>query len=249
MAVKLPKELSTNFKTIEKLFILLYGQPKIGKTEFAHHAGQGKALYLALEPGQDYLPTFNLPVRSWDEFEDTIKTIQQDKDCPYSMVVVDTVDILHKHCAEHINRKKQVEYEGDLAMGKGFNLVNREFFTGIQSLLSLCRSRGWGCIFISHARDAIDGSGAVKPGLPTTSYNMLSAACDMILFMFNMADKVKGQVRAFGTKPSMKYDAGDRTGCLTNPMVLGSNGRESFEIFTAAYSRALEEKKAQSGIK
>jgi hypothetical protein len=247
MAIKLPTELSTSFKAIHQLFILLYGQPKIGKTEFAHHAGQGKALYLALEPGQDFLPTFNLPVTNWQDFEQVCNALRAGRDLPYSSVVVDTVDILHKLCAEDILKKKNIEHEGDLAMGKGYNLVNRQFLHGIQTILATCRLRGWGCIFISHARDAIDGSGAIKPGLPTTSYNMLSAACDMILYMYAFQHKEKGTVRAFGTKPNGRFDAGDRTGCLPAVLELGKNGQETFQIFQDAYGKAIEAKKNQKG--
>jgi hypothetical protein len=256
MAFKLPTQPTARYKPFGELVITLYGQPKMGKTELAHRFGEGKTLYLATEPGQDFIESYAAPVDSWPQFLEATAALKKAPKgtLPYKAIAVDTIDNLYKFCAdatiERINAKggKSIDHESDLAMGKGYTLVNRAWFDGILELLTFARSAGLGVIFISHARAVIEQGGVegrVRPGISDSAFMVVSGACDMILYMAPTNGPKPGEAgRILVTKPSPKADAGDRTGLLPPIIQLGTNGEQAIAAFKGAYEKALETKQA-----
>ena len=62
--IKLPTEIQEPTFDIDHLSMLIYGQPKIGKSTFCSRFEH--ALFMATEPGLNYLKTKNVRVNDWD---------------------------------------------------------------------------------------------------------------------------------------------------------------------------------------
>ena len=129
--------------------VLLYGQPKTGKTTTASHFS--KALLLAFEAGYKALPgVMALPINSWAEFKSVLKQLRTDEGHnTYENIIVDTVDIAYDLCEKYICNREGVETIGDLAYGKGYNMVSKEFDEALRSIPQM----DFGLIMISHSQD------------------------------------------------------------------------------------------------
>jgi hypothetical protein len=256
----LPTTKKTFFKAVNELFITVYGPPKIGKTDFAHYFGNGEVLYLASEAGQDFIPSYSVTLTNWQDFLNTVSELERlgpKAKSTYSAIAVDTIDNLFRWCSDftidriNSNSAKQIEHESELAMGRGYALVNRAWFDGINSLINVCRKAGLGLCFISHARVSIDPNTQterVRPGIPDAPFLSVSGACDMILYMSASVNEAKEPIRIFNTKSTPKVEAGDRTGSLPAVLKLGKSGKEAIEAFSAAYLAGIEQKKKSLGL-
>lgn len=138
--------------------VLFYGEPKSGKTttatKFPRH------LLLAFEKGYNAIPgAMALPINSWSEFR---KALRQLKDVKareaYETIIIDTADIAYDLCEKYIcaNARRAdggtgVDTIGDIAYGKGYTLVAKEFDDCLRSILQM----GYGLVMISHSVDKV----------------------------------------------------------------------------------------------
>ncbi len=86
-------------RSLSNVSILLYGPSKIGKSSFASQAPD--AIFLATEPGLNALEVYQQPIGSWPDFLDACAELAKGKH-PFKTVVIDTIDILYRLCADHI---------------------------------------------------------------------------------------------------------------------------------------------------
>jgi hypothetical protein len=142
----LPTEPSKPVTELGKQTILLYSAPKLGKSTMASRFPS--AIFLECEPGLNHLEVFKVPTYSWEAFLEACKLIAKG-DHNFQTVVIDTVDNAFKMCSEHVCAKHGIEYEGDMAHGKGWALVKNEWHRVLTRLASL----PYGLILISHAVD------------------------------------------------------------------------------------------------
>lgn len=220
------------------LTVLVYGATKIGKSTWCSHA-EG-ALFLSTEPGLNSLEVFQVPVRSWDELLAICGELAEGNH-PYKTVIIDTVDNAFRMCADYVCRKFKVEHESDLGFGKGYALINNEF----QRVLNKLAFMPYGLYLISHSQEAEIETRTGKytkivPTLPEKARKIVLGLVDMILYcdieaMAGPENKVIAR-RIMRTKPSLYYEAGDRTGRLP-------------EMIDLDYSRFIEAYNAGAGIK
>jgi hypothetical protein len=231
MSINLPTEKSKPVTDLGRQSILIYGIPKCGKSEWSSSFPQ--AIFLECEPGLNHLEVFKVPTYSWESFLEACKLIAKG-DHKFQTVVIDTVDNAFKMCSEHVCAKHGIEYEGDMAHGKGWALVKNEWHRVLTRLASL----PYGLILISHAVDRTIETRTGEytktvPSLPDRARNVVLGLVDMILYGDSVARKdAAGNViidRVLRTKPHPTYEAGDRTGRL--PEVLPLN----YEAFVAAF--------------
>jgi len=198
------------------LTVLVYGSPKIGKSEWCSKA-EG-ALFLATEPGLNNLEVFQVPIDSWQKLLTIAAEIAEGKH-EFKTIVLDTVDNAYRMCAEHVCKKYGVEHESDLEFGKGYALVNSEF----QRVLTKLAQLPYGLILVSHAqeREIETRTGKVTrivPTLPDKARKIVLGFVDIILYCdIELATGADGQHtsrRVLRTKPHANYEAGDRTGRL-----------------------------------
>ena len=214
------------------LTVFLFGSTKIGKTEMCSHA-EG-ALFLATEPGLNSLEVFQAPIQCWEDLLAACAEIADGKH-PYKTIIIDTVDNAYKFCTEFILRKFKVEHESDLGYGKGYALVNNEF----QRVLTKLAFLPYGLFLISHAKEMEMDSRTGKytrvvPTLPDKARKIVLGMADMVLFCDlevtpgeNGEHRVRRVIR---TKPSLYYEAGDRTGRLPDTLDL------DFKAFLTEFS-------------
>lgn len=216
------------------LTVLVYGQTKIGKSTFCSQS-EG-ALFLATEPGLNALDVYQVPILSWDDLLNACKEIA-DGGHPFKTVIIDTIDNAYKFCTDYIVKKFKVEHESDLAYGKGYAIVNNEF----QRVLNKLAFLPYGLFLISHAKEIEVDSRTGKytrivPTLPDKARKIVLGMVDMVLFCDlepTAADSGEQVMRrVIRTKPSLYYEAGDRTGRL--PETLDLDFRKFFEGFNTA---------------
>lgn len=216
------------------LTVLVYGQTKIGKSTFCSQS-EG-ALFLATEPGLNALDVYQVPIQSWDDLLNTCAEVVEGQH-PFKTVIIDTIDNAYKFCTDYIVKKFKVEHESDLAYGKGYAIVNNEF----QRVLTKLAFLPYGLFLVSHAKEIEVDSRTGKytrivPTLPDKARKIVLGMVDMVLFCDLEPTSADGgeQVmrRVIRTKPSLYYEAGDRTGRL--PETLDLDFKKFFENFNTA---------------
>jgi hypothetical protein len=229
-------------KTIPKqeladLTLLAYGPSKIGKSTWA--SGAEGALFLATEPGLNSLEVFQTPIATWEDLLAACAEIAEGKH-PFKTIIVDTVDNAYKLCTEYICAKFKIEHESDLGYGKGWALVNNEF----QRVLTKLAFLPYGLFLISHSQEKEIETRTGKytrivPTLPDKARKIVLGMVDLILFCdLEVSTDGSGKTtvrRVMRTKPSLHYEAGDRTGRLPETIEL------NFQAFLRAFNKPLSE--------
>ena len=222
--------------SLSDLTVLCYGKTKLGKTSFCSQADG--AIFLATEPGLNALEVFQVPILSWEDLLAACAEIGEGKH-PFKTVVIDTVDNAYRFCTEYILRKYKVEHESDLAYGKGYAIVNNEF----QRVLTKLAFLPYGLYLISHAKEIEVETRTGKytrivPTLPDKARKIVLGMVDMVLYCdLDVSAGAEGEPvirRVIRTKPSLYYEAGDRTGRL--PETIELDYRKFLEAFQAAAS-------------
>lgn len=162
--------------------VLLYGQPKSGKTTTASHFPQ--ALLLAFELGYNALPgVMAKPMRTWRDMKLTLKELDDAAVKErFKNIVIDTADLAYDAAKKYICNQNEVNDISELAYGKGYNLVMKEFDEAIREILRM----GYGCILISHATDKTfkDAQGnefnQIVPTIDNKGRLVCERTCDII---------------------------------------------------------------------
>ena len=211
------------------LSVLIYGDPKWGKSSFCSHAE--KALFIATEPGLNHLEVFQVPVKErqlvsgkddegnvaekemcgWEYIKYTYKHLLH-KDHGFKTVVFDTIDVAYDHCYTYVCKKNGWEsadkdISGDkLGWGEGWRAINDEFKTVLRRFQEL----GMGMYLVSHSVvrevDSRVTSKKTTPTLPGGARKAVLAMSDIVMYATSNADG-----RLILTKNHATYEAGDRT--------------------------------------
>jgi len=209
------------------------------------------ALFLATEPGLNALDVYQVPIQSWEELRNACKEISEGNH-PFKTVIIDTIDNAYKFCTEYILAKFKVEHESDLGYGKGYALVNNEF----QRVLTKLAFLPYGLFLISHAKEIEVDSRTGKymrvvPTLPDKARKIVLGMADMVLFcdleVVTGDNGEQSMRRVIRTKPSLYYEAGDRTGRL--PETLDLDFGKFKECYNAATVTVAPSRRAQATAK
>ena len=141
-----PHEVSRDLKGYT---VLLYGEPKSGKTTTASKFPN--ALLLAFETGYLAIPgVMAQPVNKWSEFKQILKQLNDENvRAKFDNIIIDTVDIAYDLCEKYICNANGISTIGDLPFGKGYALAKKEFDEALRSI----PQRNYGLIMISHSQD------------------------------------------------------------------------------------------------
>lgn len=168
--------------------ILMFGGKKLGKTSLA--AMFPDAYFAATEPGQKSLAVFKSDIPNWLAFKDFVKVWRKDK--RFKMAVVDTIDILFKHCDDFVCRKLGVTHVSEADWGKGWAELRKEFEAEITKLIS---APGKGTMFISHDTEKEiqrrDGSkyDRVQPTMQNIARDIIESTVDIWAHMDYQDDR------------------------------------------------------------
>ena len=230
----LPTKKSKPKSGMDEFNWIIYGPPKIGKTTLATHFPG--ALFLATEDGQGAHGCYRVPIASWASFLDACKELAAGKH-EFKTIIVDTVDNLWELCSAFICAKRGIEHESELEYGKGFQLVQTEFFRVLTGLSML----PFGLVLISHSVEVEIETRVKKytksiPSFKRKQQSRLLGMADFILYCdFASVKAGDGQTtyqRVIRTKAAEAYTAGDRTGKMPDPLPLSF--AKLNEAFTAA---------------
>ena len=196
--------------------VLIYGEPKSGKTTIATRFP--KALLLAFEKGYSAIPgVFPKDINTWGEFR---KVLNELKDPAvkevYHNIIIDTADIAYSLCEKYIcnmesDDKHTYEAVGDIPFGKGYKLVMNEFDESIRKILQM----GYGLILISHAQNKsyTDENGAeynkITPTLDARGRLVCERTCDIIGYSRGI-DTPDGVVTKLFLRGTPRFIAGSR---------------------------------------
>jgi hypothetical protein len=243
--MQLPKEKTTPKTALNDYTTLIYGMPKAGKTSLC--AEIPDALFLSCEPGTNALSVFEIPIRSWNDFLEACKAIEQESN-KFKTLIIDTVDGCHRFCSEHICRQNNVKHESELSYGLGYSLIAAEFWRVISKLASMPP----GLILISHAteKEIETRTGKytkVVPTLPDKVRKQIVGMTDFVLYFdLQQSQDKDGNIiwkRIIKTKPTKDYEAGDRTGKL--PETIPMNWHSLEKAFADALAPAVQKQEAK----
>jgi hypothetical protein len=216
-ATLLPTKKTPPTLTFEKAKVLLYGQPKIGKTTLAANLVDD-VLVLACEPGLGGLSAYSVEIDSWDTFRKVGAELSEtDK---HSIVVIDTVDELYRMCADAVCQQLEIAHLADAEWGKGWQSARDEFRLRVGKMAGL----GRGVWFISHAQETelrtrVGTRTRTIPTLDKRAFSFLEGFVDYILYAEPIRTTEEGEQRILRTAAAEEYIAGGRV-ALPDPLPL-----------------------------
>lgn len=137
--------------------LLIYGNPKSGKSTLAAGLRPETTLFLACEDGLSAIEAFQVPIRAWQDFLDVANELATTEH-GYDTVVIDTADELARMCADFVTRgladsegiaASKFVHASDFEYGKGWDAVASQFRLKVSAFCNL----GFAVIFVSHAKD------------------------------------------------------------------------------------------------
>lgn len=168
-------------------FLLIYGQPKTGKSTFGSQLP--RSLFMNFEQGTNALAGIrSVPILRWTDAKKVLTQLRkpQAKEM-YDSIVVDTASIAWQLCEKYICQRENVDSIRDVPWGQGWNMLKTEFSEFWREITLL----GFGILFIAHSKDKPtemrneDGEAitAVCPDLPNQCYTIINSIVDIIGYL------------------------------------------------------------------
>ena len=226
-----PKRDAITVPPFGELTKVIFGEPKSGKTTFC--AGDKGAMFLATEPGQDFVQNSLLYLdddllgrlgckHHWEGFQAFVRQIYKGKHDGtlaakgVKAVVIDIVDGLYAHCLNYICRQKNIAYPPENDFGKTWKEIRDEWETWLRRLISQVN-----VTVISHCNsekvELVQGNGMVKEVTrwqPTFKGNKAAQYLDGVVNCIGHVRKDAQGQYTITFKGAPTTAAGDRTGLL-----------------------------------
>jgi len=193
--MELPKQKLKPTRLSPKI-LLLYGLPKVGKTEVL--TTLKNCLILDLEGGAKMYECLRVPIKNASEVDECIKMLKSELNKtgkpPYEYLAVDTVDKLEDFCIVSATRKYKASVIGqnftgssvvDLPKGLGYYYIREEVVSKLNQLSTLCKH----LILVTHVKDKILDKGDTEVSVRDISLTgklagIVSSACDAVGYMY-----------------------------------------------------------------
>lgn len=202
-------------KDLKGKFIMIYGQPKIGKTTLA--TSFEKNLLLAFEPGYNALNNkMVVPITKWGDFTTVINQLAKpEAKEKYNTITIDTADLAWDYCEKFVcisNPSDNGEIPknlGSIPWGKGYDLCKKTFDDAFRKIAML----GYGLVFISHEQLKNVKTETEKefqkfmPTLPDRPKLIVNRLVDIIAYLRLDAEDGKRYIYTRGTD---RFEAGSR---------------------------------------
>ena len=231
-----PNKVSTG---LDNYCSLLYSVPKSGKSTFAYQSFGQECLFLACENGYGALSgVMAVDITKWGDLVALNKQLKMPEiKAKFKVLVIDTVDIMHKYAVKQICQREGVQALGDIPHGKGYAMVDDLIFDMIKNWENL----GYKMFFISHAKEKTEKlptGGEIQKYIPSVerrTLNIVSKFVDNILFGYITINAEGQEERTIFTRETLSYSAGSRFSKL--PSQIPFNAKE----FKIAWEKAIEE--------
>lgn len=237
-----PNQVSLDIK--EKT-ILLYGEPKVGKTTLLSQIPE--CLILDFENGTKYIPgVLTAKITEWEEAQAALRQLKLPKAKEtYEVIAIDTLPAAWRMAEEYICRKNKVKNIGDIPYGGGYPALQTEFENFVLSIIRL----GYGFIWTTHIvntemeiPDPNDSNKTIKfirkdPDIPKRAKSLVNTITDLIGYSVKEFT-AKGEERAIYTTSTLEYNAGNRIPMLQNRIQLNYDSLK--EAITLAIKKNSE---------
>lgn len=253
----LPTEKTKPKTELSDFSILLYGEPKIGKTTLA--AQFPDALLLLFEPGAKNLSVFARDVPTWEDFLGYLKLLKHD--IGFKHVIIDTVDLMYKRCFDYCCKKYGFEHpQEENDFGRSWGKIRDEFTRGIVGLIQLDK----GVIFISHAEEKelkTRGGRKYNKIVPTASKQgrtVIEGLVDVQFYYEYTTDGDSERKRRLIVEGSELITAGCRiencfidseTGEKLSEIPMGNSPSEAYHNLISSFNNEFTLVKKKSGLK
>lgn len=178
-----PQKISRNLRG---KFLLLYGQPGVGKTSLAAQFDQ--VLIAAFECGTNALNNVYVqPVKTWQDWKTMVSQLCRNEKLKerYQSVAVDTTDEAWNLCVKWVCSQNGIERLGELPYGQGYDIAKKEFASTFRDL----SYSGYGIIFISHSTEKTfknergEEYTQIVPALPNRPFDVINKMVDIIAYI------------------------------------------------------------------
>ena len=199
----LPEEMSAPVTELGGYSILLYSEPKAGKTSLAAQFPDN--MFFMFEPGARALSVYQREDKNWVEFRSYLSLMEKTK--RFKTVTIDTVDIAYQMCQTYVCKENGWDHPSDGDYGKGWSAVKNEFISQINRVLKLQR----GVIFTSHAAEKEIKSKIgteytkIVPTMSNGARDVCEALVDIWVYMFH-----EGGSRSMRVRGNEEVAAGHR---------------------------------------
>ena len=228
-------------------FILIYGQPKTGKSTFGSQLP--RALFMNFEQGTNALAGIrSMPIMKWTDAKKVLSELRQPKAREmYDSIVVDTASIAWQLCEKYVCQREGVDSIRDIPWGGGWNMLKQEFSEFWREITLL----GFGILFIAHSKDkptemrTEDGEAitAVCPDLPNQCYTIINSIVDIIGYLQVQMNPDGTSERFLYTRSTPYIFAGSRYQYLAPKIKFGY--KELVDAIGDAIDMAVEKDGAQ----
>ena len=223
-------------------FLLIYGQPKTGKSTFGSQLP--RALFMNFEQGTNALAGIRgVPILRWTDAKKVLTQLRkpQAKEM-YDSIVVDTATIAWQLCEKYICQRENVDSIRDVPWGQGWNMLKNEFSEFWREITLL----GFGILFIAHSKDKPtemrneDGEAitAVCPDLPNQCYTIINSIVDIIGYLQVQMNPDGSSERFLYTRSTPTVFAGSRYQYLKPKIPFGY--QELVDAIGDAIDKAVE---------
>jgi len=241
--MKLPKKSSAVNNNIDNIVMLLYGEPKIGKTSFASEFPD--ALFCMFEPGGKFLSIRQVSCNTWKDFLDVIKELKKSENKNYCKnIIIDTGHEAYEKCFDYVLDDLGIDSPGDSNFGEAWKMIEREFQRAHVELIEM----GIGLIVTAH----VEEQEIIKHGLTRhktiaklgkQARRFYTGICDLIAY-YHFDDNEKRQLRIRGNND---YLAGCRvvdrflysSGEPIDEIAMGNSSKEAYSNFVVAFNNQL----------
>ena len=212
---------------------------KSGKSTFAYQSFGQECLFLACENGYGALSgVMAVDITKWGDLVALNKQLKMPEiKAKFKVLVIDTVDIMHRYAVKQICQREGVQALGDIPHGKGYAMVDDLIFEMIKNWENL----GYKMFFISHAKEKTEKlptGGEIQKYIPSVerrTLNIVSKFVDNILFGYITINADGQEERTIFTRETLSYSAGSRFSKL--PATIPFNAKD----FKTAWEKAIEE--------
>jgi len=208
-------------------FLLIYGQPKTGKSTFGSQLP--RSLFLNFEQGTNALAGIrSVPILRWSDFKKVLSQLRKPQAREmYDSIVVDTVSIAWQLCEKYICQRENADSIRDVPWGQGWNMLKNEFSECWREITLL----GFGILFIAHSKEKPtemrdeDGNSinAVAPDLPNNCYTIVNSIVDIIGYLQVQMNADGTSERYLYTRSTPTIFAGSRYQYLAPKIKFGYN--------------------------
>ncbi len=209
--------------------VLIFGNPKSGKSSTVYNLYKDKALFLNFERGWLYISgLIGVEITKVSDLQKVIRELKKDNKETFDTVVFDVADIWADMMEKYVCQLQGVSELSAIPWGSGWSLWTAECNKIIMDL----QRCGYNLVFISHATPKTmtkyneDGKEVeyekMMPSIPKRILNLIAKNCDHIWYINQEMENGKS-ARYIYTRETEQFLAGSRLKKLPNKILLNAD--------------------------